>query len=89
MFTIGQWRNFEDLEECLTLDELVETYIGLRESDNRIIEGMARMWGVEMQSGGIDQQEEDEIRDIVSSPVQDSSGEQFGVGFGLGHMEIG
>lgn len=90
MFTIGQWRNYEDLEECLTLNELIESYIGLQKGNDRLIENMAKMWGAtpnESTKLNFDQKNS-EPQDIVSNPVEAVGGDKFGVGFGLGHTEI-
>jgi hypothetical protein len=48
VFMLGQWRNYDDLEECLTLDELTVTFNALVERDNRNMEFQARLQGVEM-----------------------------------------
>lgn len=29
-----------------------------------------------------------EVKDIVADPIKDKTGKNFGVGFGLGHVEI-
>lgn len=48
MFLLGQWRNFEELEEWLTLDELFEAFNALTEKENRRMEFEARLAGAEM-----------------------------------------
>jgi hypothetical protein len=49
----GAWRNFHDLEECLSLDELVCLYEAALIRQNRAIRATAAAWG-----GGGDDYEE-------------------------------
>lgn len=88
MFTIGRWDNYEHLEECLTIDELIESYIGLQKGNDRLIENMARMWGATPKEDDRLELGKSEPKDIVEAPVSAPGGEKFGVGFGLGHTEI-
>lgn len=45
---LGQWRNFDELEEWLTLDELIEAFNAIIDRENRRMEFDARLAGAEM-----------------------------------------
>lgn len=50
VFTIvGQWRNYDDLEECLCLDELIDSYNSIVERENRQMEFQAKIQGAEFE----------------------------------------
>lgn len=41
----GAWQSFTDLEDALTLAELMALYVAVREKENRFIETMGQMMG--------------------------------------------
>jgi len=56
VFLLGAWRNFEELEECLTMDELVTTYNKILSRRNEEAEFQAKIAGAEIR--GEEKQEE-------------------------------
>ena len=45
---LGQWRNYDDLEEALTLDELMVTYSKILDNRTEHMEFSAKIAGVEI-----------------------------------------
>lgn len=83
------------MEECLTIDELIETYLGIMKQENRLFKTFARVMGADVKDDDDDfgrvvnnLKKENEAKDIVSAPIQAKGGEKFGIGFGLGHTEV-
>ncbi|MGH0052419.1 MAG: hypothetical protein ACQ5SW_03385 [Sphaerochaetaceae bacterium] len=46
---IGRWRNFEELEESLTLDELLALYSEATDRERRQTAGVAQAFGAEVE----------------------------------------
>lgn len=51
---IGTWKNFEDLEESLTLEELDELLKAIYNKENRGNQFVAAVNGIEMKSEAVD-----------------------------------
>ena len=51
MFLLGAWKSFDELEECLTLDELIEAFNGIIERENRRMEFEAKLAGASIDEG--------------------------------------
>lgn len=47
MAYVGAWKNYDELEECLTLDELLELYKGAVEEEARRTNNTAKAFGAE------------------------------------------
>lgn len=92
MFLLGQWRNYDDLEECMTLDELTTTYSAILEKENKRMEFEAKIAGAELKnesnsSGGLKEymrQKEQEMREAKAV-----AGQTADFGAGIGHTVIG
>jgi len=96
---LGAWKSYQDLEESLSLPELLQTIEGMqeREKENRIF--LASLQGVDIR----DEQEKkgptfEDIRlkamgieastdDVVSLQGQIAVEQGFGVGMGLGYSK--
>lgn len=90
---MGAWETYDELEESLTIQELMETYVGMMEQHNRFVKSMARLMGAEVKEDSksdfdrVLERARSEEEDIVSRPIKTKSGDQFGIGFGLGYEE--
>lgn len=92
VFRLGNWKNYDDLEEHLTLEELIETYSAIIDEQNRQQRNLARMMGAK-----ISEPEEFGARepgkyspDIVTNPIKHAkSGDIFGINNGIGYEVIG
>ena len=51
VFLLGQWKNFEELEETLTLDELVQINNTMVDRENSKMEFQASIAGAKIKSG--------------------------------------
>jgi hypothetical protein len=84
---LGQWRNFDDLEENLCVDELILIINSIREKEHREHKFIAALQGVDLDEEELDQ--EDKSRDILTLVGTERSEAGFGIGLGLGYMEVG
>lgn len=48
MFLLGHWKNFQDLEESLSLDELMATLKAIRDREHRQNKFVAAMQGIDI-----------------------------------------
>ena len=84
---LGRWKNYDELEECLTFEELTAIINALREKETRENRFMAALQGVDLdeESTSSSHRELGDIKDVQGyTAVQ----EGFGVGMGLGYVEI-
>ena len=103
VFQIGAWKSFDDLEECLTLEELFESYKGIIDRDNRNAEAMFgaddSSLPVGDHSGGGSSTAFDQIRNKIKpergpkditevGQITDQSGAKFGIGAGIGYKKV-
>lgn len=100
MFLLGQWKNFDDLEESVTLDELVQIFNSLTERENRRMEFQARMAGAEIKGDSDNTQKQastepnslaDRLRAKKQEKLQAESkaGKTTEFAQGVGHTVIG
>lgn len=75
----GAWKNFEELEDNLTLDELISIVDSGRERENRLHKIIMASVGVSMDA------DEDSEDDITDSTIVGEAGDLFGIGHGLGY----
>jgi len=101
VFTVGAWRNFEDLELSLTMSELILILEKIRELDYNEKKFLAAMQGVDLdkQSGKTNEWEEMKARvfsgggtenpdDILALQGQNAQKAGFGIGMGLSYEKI-
>ena len=84
---LGQWKNFEELEENLCVEELIVIINSIREKEHRERKFMAALQGVDL-----DEEEKEEYNprnDILSLVGTERAEAGFGIGLGLGYMEVG
>jgi hypothetical protein len=69
VFLLGTWKNYEELEYSLTLDELLDIYKGIVERETRQTKTQARLMGVEPL--------EDDEETEPEEPKQESTAERI------------
>jgi len=82
VFLLGRWKNYEELEESLCFEELLATINAIREKEMRDRKFFAAIEGIDL-----DEQEEP-LGDITKLNGYQAAQEGFGIGMGLGYMEI-
>lgn len=76
MFLLGNWKNYDELEENLSVEELVFTLNAYRKQSQEERKFLAALQGVDLS-------EQDPVN--ITDPMHDTFSEGFGVGAGLGH----
>lgn len=84
---LGQWKNYDELEESLCFDELLATINAMRERERRDRIFFAALQGVDLDDD-VEQAPTAE-NDIVKLNGYSAMQEGFGIGMGLGYMEVG
>lgn len=79
---LGHWKNFDELESSLSLEELTAVLDASRKKDYEDKKFSASLQGVELNG-------EEEISDIADLTGYAASQEGFGIGHGLGFMSMG
>lgn len=78
---MGKWINYDELESTLCVEELIVTVNAIREKESR-----DRKFSAALQ--GIDLDEDEAVNDITDLKGLAAAQEGFGIGMGLGYMEI-
>lgn len=78
---LGNWKNYEELEEQLSIDELLATLNAQRKRKHEEQKFMAMIQGIDV-SG------EDEVEDVAKLTGARAAEAGFGVGLGLGHSSV-
>lgn len=81
MFLLGNWKSYEELEEQLSIDELLATLNAYRNQKREEQKFLAALQGVDLS--------DDQPRDIASLQGYEAVQEGFGVGVGLGYTQVG
>lgn len=81
MFLLGNWKSYEELEEQLSIDELLATLNAHRKQKREEQKFLAALQGVDLS--------DDEPRDIASVQGYEAVEQGFGVGVGLGYVKVG
>jgi hypothetical protein len=84
VFLLGHWKNFDELESSLSVEELSAILDASREKEKRGNKFLAAINGVDLE-----EEESKEVEDISrlrNSRVANEEG--FGVGEGLGFLEL-
>ena len=85
---LGRWKNYDELEESLCFDELLATINAMREKEMRERRFMAALQGVDLDES-MEESDGESGDDITSLSGFQASQAGFGIGLGLGHMEVG
>jgi hypothetical protein len=83
VFLLGHWKNFEELEENLSIDELNALVEASRKKEEREMRFLAAINGVDLN----DQQQE-ATEDITELQGRRATEEGFGAGEGLGFLKL-
>ena len=82
VFLLGHWKNYDELESSLSIEELVATIAAINDRDNEERKFFAALNGVDLEG-------EAQASDITSLKGFVAQEEGFGVGMGLGHIMEG
>jgi hypothetical protein len=80
---LGHWKNFDELESNLSLDELTALLNASREKEDREMRFLAAVNGVELEDST---KELEDISDLRNSRIAQQEG--FGTNEGLGFLEL-
>ena len=81
MFLLGNWKNYEELEEELSVDELLATLNAIRKSRYEEQKFFAMIQGIDISDN-------DSKSDIADIKGAGAISEGFGVGVGLSHSVV-
>jgi hypothetical protein len=79
---LGHWKNYDELESSLSLDELMATLNASRDKEHRERKFLAAMQGVELEDSS---KETEDVSTLMNSRVAKEEG--FGFNEGLGFMQ--
>ena len=82
-FLLGHWKNFDELESSLSLEELTALIDFSRKKDLEDKRFSAALQGVELD------EPQESVSDIADLKGYAAGKEGFGIGLGLGFMSIG
>jgi hypothetical protein len=81
---LGHWKNFDELESNLSLEELMATLESLRGREERERKFFAAINGIDLEA---EKESSGDVSELMNSRV--ASNEGFGVGEGLAFMQMG
>lgn len=81
MFLLGNWKNYEELEEELSVDELLATLNAIRKNRYEEQKFLAMMQGIDIS----DDNYKSDIADLKGAAA---SAQGFGIGLGLAHSVV-
>jgi len=76
---LGRWKNYDELEDCLTIEELLATIKSLREKDERDKKFNAAIQGIDLD------EQDSTAPDITTLSGGRAQKAGFGIGMGLGY----
>ncbi len=77
MFLLGNWKSYDELEENLSIDELVYTLNAYRTRQKEEHRFLAAIQGVDLS--------DKQIINVTEMTISEVETQGFGVGLGLGH----
>ncbi len=77
---MGIWKNYDELEDNLSVDELLSTLNAHRKSQREQQRFFAAIQGIDLS--------DDEPRDLAELAGADAAVAGFGVGMGIGHARM-
>lgn len=80
---LGHWKNFDELESNLSLEELLALLEVQRKQTNDQRKFLAALQGIDLD------EEPEEVPDILTNVGNRADEEGFGIGEGLSHMQFG
>ena len=82
VFLLGHWKNFQELEDNLSLEELQATLDAIRKKEEREREFLAALNGVDLNAT----EETQDVSNLNSRFTAEKEG--FGAGEGLGFLSL-
>jgi hypothetical protein len=82
---LGHWKNYDELESNLSLDELMATLNAARDREKRERKFLAAIQGIELDDDEESKEPED-ITELLNARVAKDEG--FGINEGLGFMSM-
>ena len=83
VFLLGHWKNFDELESSLSIDELIAAVEASRKKEDRHRTFLAAINGVDLEEANA---EASDISDLQNSSIAKKEG--FGKDEGLGFMQM-
>ncbi len=80
MFLIGNWKSYDELEEQLSIDELLATLNSIRKQKREEQKFLAALQGVDLS--------DTEPADITELSGYHAAEAGFGIGMGIGHAKV-
>jgi len=80
---LGHWKNYDELESNLSLDELMATLNASREREKRERKFLAAIQGIDIDD---EDKEPEDITDLQNAKIAKDEG--FGINEGLGFMSM-
>jgi len=77
---LGIWKNYDELEDNLSVDELLSTINAARKTERERQRFLAAIQGIDLS--------DDEPLDIADLSGTDAAIAGFGVGMGIGHSKV-
>lgn len=87
MFLLGRWKNFDEMEEDLTVEELLEAYNAIFKKEHRFTRVMAAVMGADV--GDDEEESGSQHRDITSLTGYSANKVGFGIDNGIGYEMLG
>lgn len=81
MFLLGNWKNYDELEDQLSIDELLATLNAQRKQRHEDQKFLAMIQGIDISDS-------EQVADIADVKGARAVQEGFGVGLGLGHSKV-
>lgn len=81
---LGHWKNYDELEENLSIEELILTLKASRDREHRERKFLAAMQGVDLDEN---QEESEDVLELSNN--RKSVQEGFGINEGLGFINLG
>jgi len=82
---LGHWKNYDELESNLSIEELIATLKASREAEKRERKFFAAIQGIDLDA----EDEEKVTMDIADLKGFQATNEGFGVNAGIGIMQLG
>lgn len=80
---LGHWKNYDELESNLSLDELMATLNASRDKEHRNMKFLAAMQGIDIDE---DSKEPEDVSELMDAKIARDEG--FGFNEGLGFMQL-
>ena len=83
---LGRWKNYDELEESLCVDEVVATINALRIKEDRERKFFAAIQGIDLEENVESTGPVEDIVDLQGYAARETG---FGIDMGLGYVQVG